>query len=375
MNSPEFNSADFDPSMLPNINFDPASAPADEISELLEMQPKGLSLADAWMIRAAGVTKEELQSILDHGFTLMKGPPKPELEAGLLSDHELQLLEEGGFDVQPIRKLMTLGYSVVFIDEPSTLPEYASGSEEVTDPVSAELERLDALGFNTHPLKVLLSKGYLLTAWQPGHEIQQSVPLDSKLKAQLIDDGFTLVRRDELAPSGSPQPAWPYPGLADLGPPKGNSLPFLKGVAEPTNTKGLTDSLINPFTMKGPIDRQDPPPPRQRSRSSFRPVRPSKGKGGSSAPSYSQGMGSGFGVPMTGLPIVSKLYLELTVSLSGLVEMCDPSRHSSLSSQLGLVIVYFPALKLLKIRTLEEVLRILKTLKIFKTSSKHLKNS
>lgn len=309
MNSPEFNSADFDPSMLPNINFDPASAPADEITELLEMQPQGLSLADAWMIRAAGITKEELQSILDQGFTLTKGPPKPELQAGLLSDHELQLLEEGGFNVQPIRKLMTLGYSVIFVDEPSTLPEYATSNDDVVDPVSAELERLEALGLDTHALRILLSKGYILTAWQPGNEIQQSVPLDSKMKAQLIEDGFTVVRRDEPSPSGSPQPAWSYPALTNAGsqsPFKGLSSTPFKGVGQPTDVKG-TDILINPFSMKGPIDRQDPPP-RVRTRSSFRPVRPSKGKGGSSSPSYSQGKGPSFGsdVPLIGMPIVSK---------------------------------------------------------------------
>lgn len=236
MDSPEFNAPNFDPESLKKATqrLDPsiAFAPMDEVDELMEMQPEGLSLADVWMIRAAGITKEELHLILSQGFKISKGPPPAELRPGLLTDHDIQLIEETGFDVQPIRKLMTLGYSVVFVDEPEPLPKYDEPQvvmESKPTTVDGELNKLDKLGFDTQSLKELLDNGFVMIPAQEGSKIDMSLPLEPGLADQLTRDGFTLSGLKPLTGSALP----------DIGPPSASAQ---KQVAElpSTNLASLT---------------------------------------------------------------------------------------------------------------------------------------
>lgn len=220
MDSPEYNSPTFDPESLKlaTQRLDPsiAFAPNDDIDELMTMQPKGLSLADVWMIRAAGITKDELNTIVSQGFTISKGRPPAALLPGLLTDHDLQLLEETGFDVQPIRKLMMLGYSVVFVDEPAPIPQQASTVPTTVEPspstVDAMIDKLDKLGFDIQSLKALLDNGFALVPSQEGSKIDMGLPLEPGLVDQLDQDGYTLTtytRRES--------------DLPDIGPPSGSA--------------------------------------------------------------------------------------------------------------------------------------------------------
>lgn len=245
MDSPEFNDPNFNPEALrraskllsPSVAF----APMDDVDELMEMQPEGLSLADVWMIRAAGITKTELSTILSQGFKVSKGPPPSDLLPGLLTDHDLQLLEETGFDVQPIRKLMTLGYSVVFVDEPEPLPEYKEApiiAERAPDTVEGELNKLDSMGFDIQSLKALLDNGFVLLHAQEGDKTDVDVALEPGLTGQLEQDGFMLTTATTRATLSS---------LPDIGPPSANAQ---RQVAEiPTsNLASLTaqaERLVN----------------------------------------------------------------------------------------------------------------------------------
>ena len=223
MDSPEYNSPTFDPESLKiaTQRLDPtiAFAPMDDVEELMSMQPHGLSLADVWMIRAAGITKDELNTIISQGFTISKGRPPAELLPGLLTDHDLQLLEETGFHVQPIRKLMMLGYSVVFVDEPAPLPEeeeelLTTTTEQPPRPATVDdmIDKLDRMGFDIQSLKALLDNGFALVPAQEGSRIDMGLPLEPGLVGQLEDDGFTLTTYSS-----------PESDLPNIGPPSASA--------------------------------------------------------------------------------------------------------------------------------------------------------
>lgn len=347
MKSPEFNRPDFHPSQLEEVmrDLDPnvAFAPMDELSDLLEMQPKGLSLADVWMIRAAGISKEELQEILNHGFIIIKGPPNQELLPGLLSDHDLQLLEQENINVQPIRMLMTLGYSVVFIDEVSQLPDedFALVAEPITD-VDKELDRLDRLGYDTHSLKVLLdTENYSLAPLERGGDIGMDIPLDNDIKAQLIADGYTIIAHFKFEPE-IPQPPILDPALLfpNIGQPSGNiksetnlnSMQLKGSTASGLNLNGL---LPGSLPVKGFTDGNNGIPVSNyvaRVRTRSQPYQaPQPGKGGvSSGPSYAQGRGSTF--DSAGAPIF--------LSTVSKIEMLHSLAPLSISVELGTLSIY-----------------------------------
>lgn len=295
--SPEFNDPNFDPTKLAKvgqrINPGVAFAPIDPVfGELTEMQPEGLSLADAWLIRAAGVTKEELHAMTSHGFKLTKGPPGDDLMSGLISDHELQLLEEKDFDVQPMRKLMTLGYSIIFTEIP---PEITTADDE--------LNRLDKLGFDIQPLKNLLDQGFELVHGEEEMMIDERMLLNPALVDQLITDGFSLkssssdsppVYLPELSLSGI-NSHLPLPNIA---PPSGDPLidvsqqeeleesiqPSLESRSYTGRADSVIEALQNERVILDAQQARNAPPTRNiaEARSRFyhiRPPTPAGGKG------------------------------------------------------------------------------------------------
>lgn len=246
MDLPEFNDPNFDPSKFVQVGsklLHPgvAFAPMDEFSELIEMQPQGLSLADAWMIRAAGLTKEQLNSIMDHGFTLTKGPPGERFNTGLLTDHDLQLLEETEFDVQPMRKLMSLGYSVRFIEEPAD--EVEKAKNPTTNP-NEEMDKLDQLGFDIQPLKVLLDRGFSLVRGKG--TIDNSLLLSTELTSRLESDGFTLTSTSSDSPPYYPSGV----SQSNIGPPSSDAqIKSPSGVVDDTSRTSRPDAATESGTL------------------------------------------------------------------------------------------------------------------------------
>lgn len=252
MDSPEFNDPNIDISKLlqaskrlsPSVAF----APMEGLSGLMEMQPQGLSLADAWMMKSAGITKEQLVVILGRGFDILKGPPPPQLMPGLLTDHTLQQLEGPDFDVQPIRKLMTLGYSVIYVDRPVTLPSFGVTTPKPASEVNEELNRLDTMGFDIQPLKTLLDKGYILILNKNGLPMTSNLPLSRSLMNQLIEDGFTII-------GTKVSPQLPYIGS-----------PSSRALVERPSTKPASNRVVEAIKREDTVINQNPSRPESYSR-------------------------------------------------------------------------------------------------------------
>lgn len=266
----ELNNVDLDPERLSEIgaSLDPSLgyAPADELAELMEMVPEGLSLGDAWIMRHAGISRQQLVFILSHGFVLVKGPPGEDMLPALLTDHDLQLLEETDFDVEPMRKLMSLGYSIVFTDQPSTLPHVERTTPRL--PVSAddELSILEQAGFDITTLKFLLNKGYALVPAQLGSVMPLRTGLSSAITTRLTQDGFILIEPPKLKDSppffsvGSP--------VSVVGPPSPpHILEVQQANVEPpqsirlsrADTKGSVDaSIYNPRVYTNTLPQPRP---------------------------------------------------------------------------------------------------------------------
>ena len=231
-----------------------------------------LNEVDYWMIKAAGISQDSLAEIIHHGFTIVKGPPPQAQKKFLLTDHDLQLLEETGMDVQSIRKLNTLGYSVMYADATEALEfsETGSGEQEEEIPFAKmeaedELTRLEGLGYDIDGVRGLLDKGYSLVrvaqagtadiigqySVDPDHVKAMLEDKDVPYLQQLLEDGFRLIEenqnRYEQRNGYEPKPA-KVAGIAELSPEPLNPELFSRLTQESEITVGKDSAKA-----KGPV--------------------------------------------------------------------------------------------------------------------------